>query len=87
MEVQDAFWAQLDPIWRPKSGAKGAQDERKTDPKRVPKRGKNRSENMIEKWTALGSMTRFDGGHVRPRVPTGGGRVDQYIIQRPMPKI
>ena len=37
MTTQDAFLAQLDPIWAPKRGAKGAQDETKTDPKANPK--------------------------------------------------
>ena len=35
MTVQDTFLAQLDPIWAPKRFPKGAQDEPKTDPKRV----------------------------------------------------
>ena len=33
--LQDAFLAQLDPIWAPKRRPKGAQDDPKTDPKRV----------------------------------------------------
>ena len=72
--LQDGFLAQLDPIWAPKRVPRGAQDEPKTDPRRVQNRVQNRSEKMIEKWTAHGSMTGIDGGHARPRMPTGGGR-------------
>ena len=47
--VQDAFLAQLDPIWTPKRLPKGAQDEPKTDPKRIQNWVQNRSEKIIEK--------------------------------------
>ena len=53
---------------------KGAQDDPKTEPKRIKNEAQNRSEKMIAKWTAQGSMTRFGGGHVWPRGPPGGGR-------------
>ena len=75
--LQDGFLAQLDPIWAPKRIPKGAQDEAKTDPRRVQNRVENRSEKMIEKWTAQGSMARIEGGHARPQVPTGGAGGDQ----------
>ena len=71
--LQDAFLTQLDPIWAPKRVPRGAQDELKTDPKRVQNRAQNRSEKMIEKWTAQGSMRGIDGGHALPRGPPGGG--------------
>ena len=77
MTTQDAFWAQLDPIWAPKRGPRGAQDESKTKPKRVPNRAQNRSEKMIEKWTAQGSMTRIGPHTFGPQVPTGGVGGDQ----------
>ena len=35
ISLQDGFLTQLDPIWAPKRVPKGAQDEPKTDPKRV----------------------------------------------------
>ena len=33
--TQDTFWSQLGSIWAPKRGSKGAQDDPKTDQKRV----------------------------------------------------
>ena len=71
MMAQDALWIQTDPILPPKRRAKGAQDEPKTDPKDSQNEFKIKA-LAIEKWTAQGSMTRFDGGHVWPRVTTGG---------------
>ena len=70
--VQDTFLTQLDPIWPPKRGSRGAQDEPKTDPKRVQNGIQNRSEKIIAKWTAQGSMAGFGGGHSEPRGPPGG---------------
>ena len=72
MTLQDAFLGQLEPIWAPKRGSKGAQDDTQTDPKRVQNRVQNRSEKMIENWTAQGSTTHIDDGHAWPQVPTGG---------------
>ena len=62
MMVQDAFLAELDPIWVPKGPLKGAQDEPKAHPKRVPNRVQNRNpKNRIEKWTAQGPRRTFLG--------------------------
>ena len=72
MTVQDAFLAELDPIWAPKRPPKGAQDKPKTDPKRVQNRVQNRSAKMIEKWTAQGSTMGIDNHTFEPRMPTGG---------------
>ena len=72
MMVQDAFLTQLDPIWPPKRVPRGAQDEPKTDPRRVQNRVQNRSEKIIEKWTAQGSMAGIGPHTFGPQVPTGG---------------
>ena len=92
MTVQNTCVAQLDPIWAPKRVPRGAQDELKTNPRRVQNRVQNRSDKMIEKWTAQGSMPGIGGAHVWPQVPTGGGGEDQTnnpktntTAMRPMP--
>ena len=72
--LQDGFLAQLDPIWAPKRLPKGAQDEPKMHPRRVQNPVENRSEKMIEKWTAQGSTPGIDSHTLGPQVPTGGGR-------------
>ena len=77
MTAQDTFLTQLDPIWPPKRAPKGPQDEPKTRPKRVQNFVQSRSEKMIGTWTAQGSMTGIEGGHVRPQVPSGGVGGDQ----------
>ena len=80
--------------WRPKThfGLNltrfGTQKGSKRRPRRVQNLVQNRSEKIIEKWTAQGSMTRIEGGHARPQVPTGGvgGAINQ-TTKSPIPKI
>ena len=86
--VQDACLVQLDPIWAPKRMPRGAQDEPKTDSRRVQNRFQNRSENMIERRTAQGSTTRIGTHTFGPQVPTGGGRGGIYqTTKRPLLEI
>ena len=72
MTIQDAFLAELDPIWAPKSPLKGAQDEPKTDPRRVKNRVQNRNPEKIEKWTARDPMTGIELHTLGPQMPVGG---------------
>ena len=70
--LQDAFLAELDPIWAPKRGLKGAQDEPKTDPRRVENRVQNRNPEKIEKWTARDPTPRIGSRTFGPQMPVGG---------------
>ena len=52
MATQDAIWAQLGSIWASKRGPERAQDESKTDLKRLenrPKNGRKAAENIPKK--------------------------------------
>ena len=72
MTIQDAFLTELDPIWAPKWPLKGAQDEPKTDPRRVKNRVQNRNPEKIEKWTARDPMARIGVHTFGPQMPVGG---------------
>ena len=72
MTVQDAFLAQLEWIWAPKRVPKGAQDEPKTDPRRVKNRVQNRNPEKIEKWTARDPMAYIGPHTFGPQMPVGG---------------